>query len=110
LVQPTGWLAAECFYIMAAVYLYPFSYLASDVGHEDARQQIPSEGSPCCSSSTCLDGLAMYGICFQLKHPVLSSSQIGLVFCLESTNKLEPAFVYDYGSIVATQIFKNLYS
>jgi hypothetical protein len=36
--------------------------------------------------------------------------QIGLVFCLESTNKLQPAFVHDYGSIVATQIFKNLYS
>lgn len=39
-----------------------------------------------------------------------NSAQIGLVFCLESTNKLEPAFVYNYGSIVATQIFKNLFS
>lgn len=74
LVQPTSWLVAECFYIMAAVYLYPFSYLASNVGDEDAQQQIPSKGSPCCSSSTCLDGLAMYVICFQLEHPVLSSS------------------------------------
>jgi len=61
----------------------------------------------------------MPGLCI-LEHPKLfnpkaffwfaNAAQIGLVFCLESTNKLQPAFVHDYGSIVATQIFKNLYS
>jgi hypothetical protein len=38
------------------------------------------------------------------------SHRLAWFFCLESANKLEPVFVYDYGSIVATQIFKNLFS
>ncbi|KAH9542293.1 hypothetical protein CY35_14G109400 [Sphagnum magellanicum] len=74
---------------MAAVYLYPFSYLASNVGDEDAQQQIPSKGSPCCSSSTCLDGLAILAWFFVWSQQINFSQ----LLCMTMALLLQPRFL-----------------